>query len=127
MNIEESGSFVEVGDNPNYRTWMCIDRSDQYYAWIFTIHADDRPIALRKATDYEVFTVMRSLPGITTREQASTSCEPSTNDRVFATPDAVAFWTSETAKRGMFMPPSEKYEVCTGIRGAWQVIPATHQ
>lgn len=52
------------------------------------------------------------------------ACEPSTQDRVFKTPACEAFdKTHEYSRHALRIEP---YEVCPSIRGAWQIVPATH-
>lgn len=53
------------------------------------------------------------------------ACEPSTIDRVFKTPACEAFDKANDGSR--YNTSIDVYEVCPSIRGAWQVVLATHK
>ena len=128
MSNDENSGMVEVGLSPDFRTWMCVDQNDRYYGWIFYKHPDGQFVTLRNSTDCERFTVLRSLPAITVKSRVDAACEPM-GERVFATPDCLAFWKSEDAQNSRafagMASKSETYEVCPGIKGAWMVVPTT--
>ena len=55
---------------------ICIDENNQGYGWLFVKHPDGQWVSLRKATDYEVFLAMRTMPTITLNARECSMCEP---------------------------------------------------
>lgn len=75
--------------------------------------------ALDKA---EAAYIARTIEPILARKDSA--CEPSIVDRIFKTPACEAFDKANNGSR--YNTHIEAYEVCPSIRGAWQILPATH-